>query len=584
MLGGTVEQKGKARCFAFVVIFFGSTLLEMPLIHADDSEKKKPFKQIEIKSIQNEYIVKFKKHAGITAAQQVHKASYELSDSLDLNEGVSIQSLETNKHVAKVEFKTGTKNISNLIAELRNSEEIESLEPNVIYSINEGAPQQIIPNDSMFPLSWPLLNTGQDDSEGQPGFEGKDIGITRAWLKTKGSKKIIVAVLDSGVDYNHEDLKDNMWVNAGEIPDNGVDDDGNGFIDDVHGWNFEKRNNDPSDDNSHGTHCAGIIGALGNNKTGTTGVNWDVTIMPIKFISSEGKGPLEKALEAVNYAVKMGANVISNSWGSYWNSSTLEDAIKAANEKGVLFVTSAGNEGMDNDARAYYPASYSQPNLIAVAATDNRDVRATWSNYGQKKVHLAAPGVNVLSTLPVKLGKYGTASGTSMAAPFVAGAAALLLATNPKFTPAELKKRMMDTVDYVRPLLRKTVSAGRLNIYNALNEIIPERIMPDDKKWKSAVARVESAHPYLDFGVDAYQIVHPGAKFLRVHFKKIGTEQDFDFIRILEKSGIEVETISGELTNIYSDYIEGDKVTLIFASDRSVNGYGFAVDRYEFIE
>ena len=239
---------------------------------------------------------------------------------------------------------------------------------------------------------------------------------------------MVVGVIDTGIDYKHEDLAANIWINPGEIPDNGIDDDNNGYVDDIHGINSITGSGDPMDDHYHGTHCAGIIGAVGDNGKGITGVNWTVKIIGIKFVSG-GFGLDSDAVESINYAVGLrnrGVNirVLSNSWGGGGYSQSLLDAINQANTSGILFVAAAGNNSSDNDASLFYPASYDTLNVLAVASTDHNDNLSSFSNYGATTVDIAAPGSSILSTYPNN--NYYSTSGTSMATPHVAGAAALL--------------------------------------------------------------------------------------------------------------------------------------------------------------
>lgn len=263
------------------------------------------------------------------------------------------------------------------------------------------------------------------------------------------------------------------------------------------------------------------------------------------------------------------------------------DAITKAKGKGVLFVAAAGNDGSDNDQTPSYPASYAVDNVVAVAATDNHDQKAAWSNYGKSTVHLSAPGVEIYSTLPVAKGSYGTLSGTSMAAPHVSGAAALLWSIFQKLSYRDLKARLLATVDPVPNLRRKTISGGRLNIYNAVNNIVPPpRQDPPESLWKSmALAQsIQSAHPYLDNTRQSFEVSHPGAKFIRLHFSKIDTEPSYDVIRIIDAKGVMIEELSGSLANYTTDYAAGDKVTIAFSSDASVTRWGYEIDRYDFVD
>jgi subtilisin family serine protease len=326
-----------------------------------------------------------------------------------------------------------------------------------VYDANE-------PNDPQFTDQWALYNVGQNG-----GKLGADIRALTAWQKTHGSADVVVAVLDTGVDYNHVDLRANMWTRPDSVPQ--YQDDQLGSFDDFHGFDINDRAGDPMDDNGHGTHCSGIIGAEGDNSEGIAGINWKVKIMPLKFLGRGGFGSTKDAIEAINYAIdrkKHGVNirVINASWGSTQNSRALEDAIRAAGDAGILFVAAAGNNGTDNDKRPHYPSNYNLPNVISVAALDRNDVITSFSNYGNKTVHIAAPGKDILSTWLND--QYRDASGTSMAAPQVSGVAALIVAANPNITVAKLRERLLKSVDKIDALNGKVSSGGRINAAKAL--------------------------------------------------------------------------------------------------------------------
>jgi len=295
-----------------------------------------------------------------------------------------------------------------------------------------------------------------------------------AWDKTTGDSDVIVGVIDSGISLGHQDLEGNIWVNPVD-PVNGIDDDGNGYIDDVNGWDFVMNDSDPNpddpDNETHGTHVAGTVGAVGNNGTGVVGVNWSVSIMALRFLGfddtfGESIGTSSDAISAVRYSTSMGAAITNNSWGGGPFNSILENAIQSANTAGIPFVAAAGNDGSNNDSIPTYPSSYEVTNVISVAATDRSDELAGFSNFGQTSVDLAAPGVEIYSTLPGD--KYGNSSGTSMASPHVAGALALLKAAEPTIGGSALKSRLLSSVDSVDSLNGKVQTGGRLNVRKLL--------------------------------------------------------------------------------------------------------------------
>jgi subtilisin family serine protease/subtilisin-like proprotein convertase family protein len=320
---------------------------------------------------------------------------------------------------------------------------------------------QRIPNDPRFSSLYGLNNTGQNG-----GTVDADIDAPEAWDRFTGSGNLIIAVIDTGVDYNHPDLRDNMWRNPGEIPGNGRDDDGNGFVDDIFGWDFANNDNDPMDDEGHGTHCAGTIAAQGNNGIGVTGVIWDAQIMALKFLGADGSGSTSDAVRCLNYAVANGARISNNSYGGGGFLASFQTALQNARARGHLFIAAAGNETNNNDANASFPANYNVDNVVSVAATDNRDRIASFSNFGATTVDIAAPGVNILSTLPG--GGYGNLSGTSMAAPHVAGAAALVWDANPALTYTQVISRLYNNADRVASLTGLVATGARLNVNRAL--------------------------------------------------------------------------------------------------------------------
>ncbi|MGP9800947.1 S8 family serine peptidase [Rheinheimera sp. NSM] len=319
------------------------------------------------------------------------------------------------------------------------------------------------PDDPRFGELWGLHNTGQSG-----GTAGADIKAVDAWDISTGSHDIIIGVIDTGMDYNHPDLIDNRWVNPGSLPGS------------TYGYSTLNAEQDPMDSDSHGTHVAGTIGASGNNGTGVVGVNWNVTLLPCQFLGPTG-GSTAGAIECINYFTDLKLNhgvdikATNNSWGGGGFSETLRAAIQSGGDAGILFIAAAGNDGVDADSTPMYPAAYDLDVIVSVASTDRNDNLSIFtsgaSNYGLTSVDLGAPGSAILSTIPG--GGYASYSGTSMASPHVAGAAALLWSVNPDITPAEMKTILMDSGDSLAALEGKTVSAKRVNLVNAMVEADP---------------------------------------------------------------------------------------------------------------
>ncbi|HZI92655.1 MAG TPA: S8 family serine peptidase, partial [Patescibacteria group bacterium] len=358
--------------------------------------------------------------------------------------------------------------VEKAIESMQRNPHVQYAEPNYILTAD------VTPNDPRYPELYGMNNTGQTG-----GTADADIDADLAWGVSRGSRSVVVGVIDTGVDYNHPDLAANIWTNPGEIPGNGIDDDGNGFIDDVHGYDFVNNDPDPFDDNGHGTHVSGTIGALGNNGIGVVGVNWEVSIMALKFLSGAGSGSTADAVRAVEYATMMHVALTSNSWGGGGFDQTLYDAIAAAGAAEIPFIAAAGNDGVNNDTSPHYPSSFNLPSLISVAATDHNDAVASFSNYGAVSVDVAAPGVNILSTQPG--GGYQVLSGTSMATPHVAGVAALLKSRFPNIPAAQLKFAIMNFADQkpaLNPLTgnRPVASGGRLNAFFSTAD--PDSVAP----------------------------------------------------------------------------------------------------------
>lgn len=348
------------------------------------------------------------------------------------------------------------------------------------------------------PKAWGLHNTGQTG-----GTPDADVDAPEAWLRQSGrgahSDGPIIAVLDTGVDIYHEALKPNLWTNPGEIPGDGIDNDGNGVVDDIHGYNARQENGFPLDENGHGTHCAGIIGAADGNSQNISGVMKRTQIAGVQFLSKLGMGNMADAIEGLAYADRIGARVVSNSWGGGPYNRALKEVLEASP---ALQVFAAGNESNDNDQNLTYPASYNLPNVVSVAATDHNDQLAEFSNFGANRVDLAAPGVAVYSA--VNGGEYKELSGTSMAAPFVSGAAGLIVSEYPEIDNAKLKARLLNSVDRLDSLEGKVRTGGRLNIARALEQDdIAPAMVADLKTALAAPGRARlSFTPTGDDGVE----------------------------------------------------------------------------------
>ncbi len=415
-----------------------------------------------------EVLVKFRPNVSLAEIKKfVAKNNDRIEDEIESVKGLTsiddMDGLDKETVVKQYSAMTDLVAYAEPVQEINLDDPTESFSPSDLLPL-EREPSEIQPNDPMFAEQWALNNVGQNGGKAKA-----DVAAIKAWLKTQGSTDVVVAVLDSGVDYTHPDLVENMWFRPDNVP--AYKDDELGVFNDLRGFNATDNKSDPMDDNGHGTHCAGIIGAEGDNSQGIAGINWNVQIMPLKFLGRGGFGTTKDAIEAINYAIdrkRNGVNikVINASWGSTSYSKALEDTIRAAGEEGILFVAASGNDGSSNDKRPHYPSNYNLPNVISVAALDRNDNLASFSNFGIKSVHIAAPGREILSTW--LNGDYREASGTSMATPYVAGVAALILASEPKLSVEKLRERVLKSVDRLDSLDGKIESGGRINAAKAL--------------------------------------------------------------------------------------------------------------------
>jgi len=519
-----------------------------------------------IESIPGEYIIKLK-----TTDKRIDLSKEELSQSL----GFQVVDTFFNNKYAKIITPKVLLDIA-VTKEVKENDLVEYVEPNYVYRIDK------TPNDPLFTKSWGLKNIGQSDVRG-PGTVGVDVNVEKAWDLTTGSKNVVVAVIDTGVDYTHPDLKENMWVNEAEANGKaGVDDDGNGYVDDVYGYNFSGATPtaDPKDDHGHGTHCAGVIGASGDDGKGLVGVNWNTRIMAVKFLSASGSGSTDGAIKAVEYAVKNGASVLSNSWGGGGFSQALRDVIETSNKAGSVFVAAAGNNSSSNDQTPTYPASYDVANIISVAAIDNNANLARFSNFGKNRVHVAAPGVNVYST--VLNGAYENMSGTSMATPHAAGVIALLRSYDDKLTNLEVKERIIATATKTTKLKNKVRSSGYVNAYNALTNTIAPPDLNDPETWNKKDFSFSTPHNYKKNSNISVEINVESAKEFSIYFSKFDTESGYDVLTAFDKSGKKLFDLSGNQDDSFSPVIVGDYVKLVFVSDDSVEKYGFDITKLAF--
>ncbi len=347
--------------------------------------------------------------------------------------------------------------------------EVRYAEPDYIYRT-----QQLFPNDPRFGELWGMHNTGQSG-----GLVEFDIDAPDAWEFHTDAATIVIGSIDTGVDRDHEDLNVNIWHNPGEIPGNFADDDGNGFVDDVFGYDFVNNDADPRDDHDHGSHTMGTAAAAGNNGVGVAGVTWSAQIMSVKVCNAFGSCPSSAIIQGIDYSTENGANVTNNSYGGGGFSQSMKDAIERANQAGILFVAAAGNNGSNNDLNPFYPASYDNANIIAVASVDRFGNRSSFSNFGATSVDLGAPGSSILST--TRGNTYKNFSGTSMSTPHVAGAVAYLMGFNPTLGHLDYKQIILDSVEPAEALQGITVTGGILNLKQALDLTPPLDIPPENE-------------------------------------------------------------------------------------------------------
>ncbi|OFZ11895.1 MAG: hypothetical protein A2Z20_03080 [Bdellovibrionales bacterium RBG_16_40_8] len=401
--------------------------------------------------VPGEVIVKLKNKTGVSGQSFLGKATSQ--------KGLRVRGAFKRMGIYHFAIKENQK-VEDAVEEMKADPDVEYAEPNYIFS------KATVGNVTQ---SFSVLEVSAMASASSEYYmaTGAPIQVTNTWASIVHNSVPIVAVIDTGLNMNHPvfSTTDAVWQNPGEIPGNGIDDDGNGFVDDVNGWNFITNSGVMLDDDGHGTHVSGIILGVTQDIYTPPYPSAKMRIMPLKFLDGEGYGKTSDAIKAIYYAVNNGATVLNNSWGGNSYSAALHEAISYTYDAGAIFVAAAGNNGANNDSSPMYPASFAVPNIISVAATTDTDALAYFSNYGHSSVHLASPGVFILSTLP---SGYGSMSGTSMATPFVSGLAALMKTERPNLLGYQAKQLIMGNTDSISGLNSKVVSEGRMDVYNTI--------------------------------------------------------------------------------------------------------------------
>jgi thermitase len=500
----------------------------------------------------HEFIIKLR---GDSAGKLAKDAQLEIKKLSSVKKLYRVKSnfVETREHVYR---------------RLESDPRIAFVERNIRYKLNR------LPND--YQEQWSFKNLERLDL---------DLGVEAAWDVSIGNKTVVVAIIDTGAVLTHEDLRENLWTNTAERAGTvGVDDDANGYVDDVHGWDFQTNSADIDDDDGHGTMCAGIVGAKGNNGIGLTGVNWDVSIMPIRFAYSEfsdWSGSLELAIQGLDYAIQNGAQIILLPWGSSEDSRALQEMLEFAQQKNILIVTSAGNAGEDIDTTPQYPASYENENILVVAALDQSGRLTQNSNWGRRAVDVGAPGVDVMTT---SRWDYSEAwpGGTSAAAAYVAGVAALVKAHEPGITFFDLKDRLILTAKQIQSLQGQMVFGGLVSAqYALLNQVAPVDTS-DPSGWSAQQQTVETLHPYANGVREEYRVTVPNAKRIAVFFDQFETEKGYDYVTFKDLTGKVLAKWSGDKSKSYSPTANGDTLIMEFTSDSSSTDFGFFATRVSY--
>ncbi len=534
-----------SRSLLIVLIFLLSTYGTSFAMYIENS-----LPQVQPKFIPNEIIVKFKN-------DKISVSSVVKKYSLDIQE-ISSNKASPFSGVYKIKIKEN--NQASILSTFASDPDVLYAEPNGLMSVC------VTPNDPYYSNQWAFSK----------------IVAEKGWDAATGEKDVVIAVIDTGVDYSHPDLSQNIWINEKEIPGNGIDDDSNGYVDDIRGWNFVSvseswlgegettgPNNNPMDHLGHGTHVAGIACGATNNGIGAAGTSWNSKIMVLRagYKASDGNGYLEfyDVANAIVYAADNGADIINMSFGSIYDSSIMRDAVNYAVSKGVLLVAAAGNVTSEYAKAPFYPAAYDS--VIAVAATDQKDKLCifnwtTFSNFGTF-VDVTAPGINIFSTLPS--GRYGYLSGTSMATPFVSGLAALIKSYNPEFTASMIEAKIKgaaDNIDSVnQDFFRGYLGVGRINAFSCLGKLDIDITYPRQGSKVSGGVLILGSAGKEDF--QSYEI----------DYRKKG---DTVFIPVSERRTISVR--EGELGVWSTGSLNGDYELRLTLYDTGGRAYSKSVD------
>jgi len=478
-----------------------------------------------------------------------HAVKGAISDFILTGSEVEKEYGEVSPGLAVVKLPAGT-TVTEAFVRFNESANVLYAEPNYKYKLFG------VPNDPMFSSLWGFDNTGQTG-----GTADADIDAPEAWDLETGDPRIIIAVADTGIDYKHPDLANNMWVNSAELrgtPD--VDDDNNGYVDDIYGYDFagnvasdpDDADSDPIDNHFHGTHIAGVIGAVGNNGNGVTGVCWNTSLMALKVFADDYRVEPEvfssDAVEAIHYAIDNGARIINASWGGDHYSQSLYDAVKEAGEAGLLFVTAAGNDfGSDNDEIPVYPSGFDLDNVISVMASDPNDQRADFSNFGATTVDIAEPGTDILSTSPTTQNfamlvfgvptNYASLSGTSLSAPYASGACALIWSQYPDLANSTVKGILLKAVDPVFTSPRLNLSGGRINLHKVLT-LVPQGKVGKVLNSKDDPADAANLYSTIQYAIDD---ANDGDVLI--------AEANSLFLEIIDFKGKAITLRSGDITN-----------------------------------